>query len=258
MTTHSTPLTVKEVVMPSTNANVPAHRSARALRAVLDPTPATAGRTAAEDKLWAALHAHPASTTSDLATHAGIGYSTAGKILATWATEGSVTRTSGPAHTGRRAADTWAITDTTQDHVTELTTTDQSDRETTGTAPNTDADTTGNTGAEEITVSDPGTAEQPTTSVTPTGADATAPDGKAAPGQTTRLGKGALRGMVEDYLTEHPGDQFSPSAIGKALRRSSGAIANALEKLVADGYAIQTQDKPKRFAAKATPGSANG
>jgi hypothetical protein len=67
MTTHSTPLTVKEVVMPSPNANVPVHRSARALQAVPDPTPATAGRTAAEDKLWAALHAHPANTTSDLA-----------------------------------------------------------------------------------------------------------------------------------------------------------------------------------------------
>lgn len=71
-----------------------------------------------------------------------------------------------------------------------------------------------------------------------------------------RLGKGALRGMVEDYLTERPGEQFSPSRIGKALQRSSGAVANALEKLVTDGYATQTQDKPKRFVAKATPDSA--
>ncbi|MGH3833672.1 MAG: MarR family transcriptional regulator, partial [Pseudonocardiaceae bacterium] len=97
--------------MPSTNANAPAHRDARALRAVSDPTPVTAGRTAAEDKLWAALHAHPASTASDLAVHAGIGRSTAGKILAAWATDGSATRTSGPTQAGRRAADTWTITD---------------------------------------------------------------------------------------------------------------------------------------------------
>jgi hypothetical protein len=256
MTTHSTPFTVKEVVMPSTNANVPAHRSSRALQAVPDSTPAPAGRTAAEDKLWAALHAHPASTTSDVAVHAGIGRSTAGKILAAWATEGSVTRTSGPAQAGRRAADTWTITDTTQDHVIEPTITDQWDREITGAAPDTDADTTGDTGAEEIKASDPDTAQQPTTSTTPTDADATAPDDKVVPGRTARLGKGALRGMVEDYLTEHLGEQFSPSAIGKALRHSSGAVANALEKLVADGYAIQTQDKPKRFTAKATPGSA--
>jgi len=67
-----------------------------------------------------------------------------------------------------------------------------------------------------------------------------------------RLGKGALRGMVEDYLAEHPGGQFSPSAIGKALNRSSGAVNNALEKLVADGHAIQIQDRPKRFRINAT------
>lgn len=205
--------------MPS--ANVRAHRRIRALRAV--PHPAPAGRTAAEDKLWAALYAHSASTASDLAAHAGIGYSTAGKILAAWASDGSVTRTCRPAQAGRRAADTWTITDTT-----------------------------GDTGTEEITTSDPGAAEQPTTSATPTGTDATVPDGQAAPGQRTRLGKGALRGMVEDYLTEHPGQQFGPSAIGKALQCSSGAVANALDKLVADGYAIQIQNKPKRFTAKAT------
>jgi biotin operon repressor len=72
------------------------------------------------------------------------------------------------------------------------------------------------------------------------------------PAKAPRLGKGALRGMVEDYLAEHTAEQFSPSAIGKALKRSSGAVNNALEKLVSDGYAVQTQDKPKRFAAKAT------
>jgi len=237
--------------MPSTNATV----RAQALRAVPDSIPALAGRTVAEDKLWAALHGHPASTTSDLAAHAGIGRSTAGKILAAWATEGSVTRTSRTAQGGRCAADTWTITDTTQDHVTEPTVTDQPDHETTGAVPDTDTDTTGDAGAEEITVSDRGVTGQPTRSVTPTGADGTVPDGKAAPGPTMRLGKGALRGMVEDYLTERPSEQFSPSAIGKALRRSSGAVANALEKLVADGYAIQTQDKPKRFATKVTASS---
>jgi len=230
--------------MPNTNTNVRAHRSSRALKAV--PDPASAGRTAAEDKLWAALHAHPASTASDLAAHAGIGHSTAGKILAAWATDGSVTRTSRPAQAGRRAADTWTIIDTTQDPTAEPTLTDQPDREISGKAP------AGDTGAEEIKAIDPGPAELPTTSVTPTSADATMPDGKTAPGQTRRLGKGALRGMVEDYLTEHPGEQFSPSAIGRALQRSSGAVTNALNKLVANGYAVQTQDKPKRFTAKAT------
>jgi hypothetical protein len=32
-----------------------------------------------------------------------------------------------------------------------------------------------------------------------------------------RLAPGALRGMVEDYLRDHPGEEFGPTAIAKAL-----------------------------------------
>jgi hypothetical protein len=70
--------------------------------------------------------------------------------------------------------------------------------------------------------------------------------------QKLRLPPGRLRGLVEDWLRDHASDEFSPSAIGKALHRSSGAVANALDKLVADGYATQTCDKPKRFTAAKT------
>lgn len=210
---------------------------------------ASTGRTAAEDKLWAALHAHPAATTGHLATHASIGRSTAAKILATWATEGSATRTSQSGSDGRRAADTWRITATSEDQVTSATTT-QPNTEITEKAPDAMADSTAGVGGGEITGSDPCTTEQhPAPSSVSTSTDATVP---GAAGQT-RLGKGALRGLVEDYLTEHPGQQFSPNAIGKALGRSSGAVSNALDKLVADGYAVQTQDKPKRFQAKVIP-----
>jgi MarR family protein len=233
--------------MPSTNATLGSPRSTRAPQA--EAIPAPAGRTAAEDKLWAALHAHPAATTGDLAAHAGIGRSTAGKILAGWATEGSVTRTSDPGPGGRRAADTWRITDTTCDQLIAAVAPDHPEAETTGVVP----DAAGEGGSGEITASDPGPGEQPPTSTTPTGAGAPVPVDGAAPGQSTRLGKGALRGMVEDYLTGRAGEQLSPSAIGKALGRSSGAVSNALDKLVADGYAVQTQDKPKRFTAKTIP-----
>src|SRR5947209_3581344 len=44
--------TVKEAIMPSRNTPGQSTRST-----------ASAGRTATEDKLWAALHAHPAATT---------------------------------------------------------------------------------------------------------------------------------------------------------------------------------------------------
>jgi hypothetical protein len=54
--------------------------------------------------------------------------------------------------------------------------------------------------------------------------------------------------MVEEYLTEHPGESFGPAKIGKDLGRSGGAVNNACEKLVADGYAIKACEAPKRFA----------
>ncbi|KAA2253293.1 MarR family transcriptional regulator [Solihabitans fulvus] len=64
-----------------------------------------------------------------------------------------------------------------------------------------------------------------------------------------RLAPGALRGMVEDFMRDHPGQEFGPTAIAKELAgKSSGAVSNALDKLVEDGVAVKTQDKPRRFA----------
>ena len=159
--------------MPSTNATLGSPRSTRAPQA--EAIPAPAGRTAAEDKLWAALHAHPAASTGDLAAHAGIGRSTAGKILAGWATEGSVTRSSDPGRGGRRAADTWRITDTTCDQLIAAVAPDHPEGETTGVVPDAAVDIAGEGGSGEITASDPGPGEQPPTSTTPTGAGAPCP-----------------------------------------------------------------------------------
>jgi hypothetical protein len=52
--------------------------------------------------------------------------------------------------------------------------------------------------------------------------------------------------MVQDFLTDHPGDH-GPTAIGRALGRSSGAVANALERLVTTGWAVRTNDRPRRY-----------
>ncbi|SFO04660.1 hypothetical protein [Amycolatopsis rubida] len=71
--------------------------------------------------------------------------------------------------------------------------------------------------------------------------------GTARPGKD-RLAKGQLRGLVEEYLTERTGESFGPAQIGKDLNRSGGAVNNACEKLVKDGYAIKTCEAPKRFA----------
>jgi hypothetical protein len=67
------------------------------------------------------------------------------------------------------------------------------------------------------------------------------------------LAPGALRGKVEDYLRDHPGEEFGPTAIAKALSgKSSGAVSNALDKLVADGVAVKTKESPRRFALAPT------
>jgi hypothetical protein len=86
-------------------------RPATTLRSVPDPETAATTRTDTEDKLWEVLHANPNGTAADLSVAAKIGKSTAQKILAKWAADGSVTRTAGIVEGGRRAADLWTITD---------------------------------------------------------------------------------------------------------------------------------------------------
>jgi DNA-binding MarR family transcriptional regulator len=210
-----------------------------------DTTAATTACTETEHRLWEALHANPNSTAADLSTDAGIGRSTAAKILARWANKGSVSRTPGITEGGRRAADLWSITDPEAPSVTsKAVETEHADTENATTAPSTDTDETMADGdsPDEVTAD----------AAVPTADDKdTSEDGQQ---KMRRLPSGGLRGLVEDWLRDHPGEEFSPNAIGKALGRSSGAVANALDKLVAAGYAAQTQDKPKRFTAvKTTP-----
>lgn len=173
----------------------------RTLRAVPIPTTdPSKPRTETEEKLWQALRNNPGSTATALSTAAGIGKSTAPKILNRWENDGLVTRTAGITDEASRPADRWSITKT----------------------------------------DDQPTDNQPTDDQ---------PEKKSEKSQ--RLAPGALRGMVEDYLRDNPGE-FSPNAIGKALDRSSGAVHNALEKLVESGYAVRTSDKPKKYSLAVT------
>ena len=249
--------------------------STRALRSVPDQLTITKVRTDAEDKLGEALHATPNSTAADLASAAKIGKSTAQKILVRWAGDGSVTRTAGIAEGGRRAADLWAITEVAGDSVDDSTTTtgvgsttpvdpDMTDIDE---ATPAEGDPTGSTSteptgtaaedAQDITdsgVPNRADAEPVVTEVNEPAADDPAIDGSPATEgdrkeKSARLAPGALRGMVEDYLREHPGEEFGPTAIAKALGgKSSGAVSNTLDKLAADGTVIKTKESPRRFA----------
>ncbi|WP_434450139.1 MarR family transcriptional regulator [Lentzea sp. E54] len=262
--------------------------SATTLRSVPDQTVAANLRTDTEDKLWKALHANPNSTAADLALLAQIGKSTAPKILAKWASDGAVTRTPGIAEGGRRAADLWSITDvdsapvladtaTTKDYDAADTTQTEPDasvrQDTTPDHPDADSVTVAEEDSVDVTDTAADEAQAPVNSIAidaveaePVVAEVSAPEAVDGGGGTTtergvalisqktaRLAAGALRGMVEDYLRDHPGEEFGPAAIAKALDgKSSGAVSNALDKLVANGTAAQTNDKPKRFALALT------
>ncbi|MCF6476827.1 hypothetical protein FAF44_52190 [Nonomuraea sp. MG754425] len=66
---------------------------------------------------------------------------------------------------------------------------------------------------------------------------------------------GALRDMVHAHLLEFPDKDFTPYEIGRVLDRSSGAVANALDRLVSLGDAVLCCERPRRFALapNATP-----
>lgn len=79
--------------------------------------------------------------------------------------------------------------------------------------------------------------------------DATA-DGVRSESEPTpssgHLAKGVLASLVLAYLAAHPED-LGPSAIGKGLERSSGAVANALDRLVSSGEVRRVSEKPRRY-----------
>ncbi|VVJ22692.1 Uncharacterised protein [Amycolatopsis camponoti] len=247
----------------------------------------------ANDKVRAALADNPGATTAALAIAAGVGRSTAAKVLASWGRDGSAVRTAGD---GPRNPDTWTLavsdnaapagdaTDTPTDVAASPDPSSGTDE--TGTRPDT-------TDTHAVPGDDPSNEPESTTGVPTDASDAdgqqpsdekivkgspAAPHGLGTdvdaatpppdpatvapvpdtnvesdePASTTstdktRLPKGGLRAMVEEYLTEHPHEDFGPAKIGKELSRSGGAVNNALEKLVADGYAIKTCEAPKRF-----------
>lgn len=75
-----------------------------------------------------------------------------------------------------------------------------------------------------------------------------APAKMAVPaGEKKRLAPGGLRQMVIDHLSAHPGEVFTATKISRVIEKSSGAIANALDKLVKQGIAEQASDRPRTY-----------
>lgn len=69
--------------------------------------------------------------------------------------------------------------------------------------------------------------------------------------QVERLRPGGLDELVLGYMRERDQDApFSPSAVAKGLGRSSGAVANCLQRLVSAEKAELVSAKPRRYAVK--------
>ncbi|MFF4602808.1 MarR family transcriptional regulator [Streptomyces sp. NPDC001339] len=88
------------------------------------------------------------------------------------------------------------------------------------------------------------------TNDTPTSSEDT--EATSAPAQPAlakdgRLAPGALRQMVIDLLHAHPDEAFTATRISRIIKKSSGAIANALDKLANQGIAEQVTDRPRTF-----------
>lgn len=86
---------------------------------------------------------------------------------------------------------------------------------------------------------------------------------RTAANGNTRTGSGAvksppgqLRAKVAAHLSAHPGKEFTPHEIANVLGHSAGAIANALDRLTALGEAMETCERPRRFATTAPTATA--
>jgi hypothetical protein len=181
-----------------------------------------------------ALAAHPDRAAADLAALTGLGGSTVAKALAALEKAGHARRTT-PETTGtagaRRSAARWQPVSTAP----------QAGPEPAAAQHHGPA---AKTGSPKARTSKARTSpEQPSARGT---AGEQIADG-SAPARTGRLGKGELGTLVLEYLIAHPGDDLGPTAIGKALARSQGAVANCLTRLATSGDIVQTSDKPRRY-----------
>ncbi|GAA1937900.1 hypothetical protein [Amycolatopsis minnesotensis] len=170
----------------------------------------------AADRLRTALRRNPGMTARELAELANIGGSTATKFLAAWATDGQAVRLPGEDNGGRKAAARWAPPEPVDDSPKPR------KRNTTATR-RTKADTTDTKATTAKSVTD----------APPTG----------------RLPKGALHGLVEDFLSEpdRRDNAYTAGEIGRKLGRSSGAVRNALDKLTEKDTVALVQEEPRRY-----------
>ncbi len=212
---------------------------------------ATTGSTRAKgpsvEAILDALRQHPDATAAELAETAGIGRSTAGKTLANLEAQGQVTRRHGKSEGRKPTPDRWTLArDADADAEPE-----QQPVAAAGEPTAEPADTAqGSSQAPRVEAAPPATGTSTRAEAVPPVADT--PDADQPPGDATgggaRLRPGALRDLVYAWLAERPGQEFTPTRIGKELGRSAGAVGNALATMTDQGEVVQTSSKPRRYA----------
>ena len=211
----------------------------------------TGAKTSSVEAVLDILRQHPNATAAEVAEHAGIGRSTTTRTLANLETQGRVTRRRGKAEAGGRPApdrwtlapDTTAPAETERQPEAEESTDEQTD---VSAVVSQDEDRAGQdapaSGGAADTAS--GEAEAATT-------DAAEPGSKDS--SSPRLRPGELRALVHAFMAERPGQELTPTKIGKELGRSAGAVGNALATMTDAGEVTQTSTKPRKYTLAAQP-----
>lgn len=222
------------------------------------------GKAMAAYKVWRALNANPGGTAVEIALAAGVGRSTARKALVVFDTDGAAKRESSDKP---GLGDRWYAITIPSEPV-EITPPQSATAETSPSANQATphavsaAPDQAPSRASSSPAVEQGRVMHASAQHDPPASDTN--PGKVGPAETVeagdepgtrrgngsaRLAPGALRGMVEDFLLDHPGHDYTSGEIGRALRRSAGAVANALETLVDNKAAVRTQERPKRYTA---------
>jgi len=208
--------------------------------------------TAATRALWAALSTNAGATAVELAEIADVGRSTANKALAVMEGAGCATRTAGGREGSKRLPDRWQAL--LPDHgpveavITDTAAAERGVAENEVPRPEPEQLKSAESPDAAVQGAEAAAAESlPSTSPVADAAPADQGSDTAGTGDSARLRPGALREMVIGYLRERADQELSPSAIGKGLERSSGAVANACDRLMTDGAIVQTSEKPRRY-----------
>jgi hypothetical protein len=158
----------------------------------------------AKQAILEVLKVEPQASVAQIAVSAGVGRSTAGKLLAQLESDREVRRTEGGRDGKRRLPDLWSLAD-----------------------------------------------QQPAASAAKAKPASGRANGKPAVANGNgdqRLKAGGLDPLVLDYLKQNADSgPHGPSAVAKALQRSSGAIANCLARLAKAKKVREVTDKPRRY-----------